>query len=605
MKKKNRLIGLLWIAITTGLVGPANADTPGPLAELDSTGVPVYSDDLILAQFKLIRETKYLYEADNKSTPPRRLPWMEPSGWCDARADLAYDLIAKDSRFSSNPPWFISTWMDGDFTLLTPYLKSSSLTEEWKNGEASWSGHIAVAVKNMRGEVIVLDPAINPCLPLKLNDWLDMLVGKSGGVSVYYQEPSVYKVSLFDPKGTSALDYDTHKRQIQNINLVDERAHLSSLSWSSGKVEQMLGDYPPWRGNTCISISRSFDLPVPVNVSSHTVALCPAGTLAIGGGFSINSNSIPMVGTGNLGDSIQGWWADTNYNYSGTTPLSAVSAMCLAGAPANAKVTTVFGSYQAVGPSSTVTSTAKCSSGLLVGGGFETAKSGSVARVFKNKKSTTQSNTWEVAAYNPGSQASSIQAYALCLNNTSYTVETAIGTLNTDGIAKATCEGMLHAMGGGFEFPQNKAYNVVHMNNIGTNQVIVKMTPAPQSGDLTAKAYAMCLRSDSDPPFMCTAKTAVDMGASSTKVTKVAGNGCLKITTLPSWAKSISLQSQGSGVKYPIPYTWTNCSTTGNQTFTGNWVTQKLSPTISECTTLIRLTGSSASTVYLKWWPNS
>jgi hypothetical protein len=641
----------LFVALVANSVGTANAQQKEKLwqgykllSELDRSGVPVWSDEEILAQFKFIRDEPYLYENGDKTTPKRRLPWLYPDGGCNHRADQACYLIISDANVKKtrnvkdHPPWKIhADFNGGDFSLPTPYVNPASNSGHTTFGRsqvgmASWSGHVAPVVKNTKGELIVLDPALNYCTPLKLEEWLALLAAGYGNNFNIFNDPTgeynrEFVVALSDHRaavgddvaigGTEEQASRNEKESLFEVqrDLFTERTTLENLFWlqnNQERVKQMLGDFPPWAGKSCIATYLGSITRVTPRTATHDVKICPFGTLAVGGGVLSGSDKLPVVGLAKLDDGTEGWWADSNFNMSGVDQEFILSTMCLSGAPAKATVKKVTSQAITVWPSKTDTARATCSSGILVGGGYwaqtqsTTPSSSSMLRVFRNTKSKDQNNTWEVAAYNPGKEGKFITAYAICLQNTKFTVEPAYGTLNSQGEAKASCLGTLHTMGGGFEFPQNKAYTVIGMNNVGIGQFTVTMTPAPASGDMDAKAIAMCLRSEADPASMCTFNTAVDMGASSNKTTTVKGNACLKITNaLPSSTKSISLQVQGNGSNYPIPYTWTNCSTTQKQTFTGNGVTNILRTISASCPTLIRLTGSASSRVSLKWWPNS
>lgn len=476
------------------------------LSQLDTSKVSVWTDAQILEQFKVIRDTRYLYETGNTTTA-RRLPWMDASLWCQDRADLACYLMLSDANVNkypyvkANPPWKVKAIEDGDFSAYTPFSGNSGY---------SWSNHIAPAVKNTRGEIIVLDPAMNQCQPLKLQEWLAILT--NGDISGFDNPNEGHpRVALADyrayadddpavnnPDATKKLEAQHLANSMAAIqgNLVNERTNLQTLFPT--KASQLLGSSPPWTGNTCVSIA----LRRPTYIGSPTVGrqenFCPSGALAVGGGYSTTSAQMAPVGTGKLNNGTEGWWADFNFNLSGVGQSLTSAAACLTGAPQNATVTKVTGATQSVSASGTVKVTAVCSSGLLVGGGYLTATSSSssapIVRVFRNARSASSSKTWEVSAYNPGNAAKTITAYAVCLNNTTYTVSQASGTLAANGTAKASCAAGLRTIGGGFEFSQSKAYTVTSMKNLGVGEYAVTMTPAPASGDTAAKAYVMCLK---------------------------------------------------------------------------------------------------------------
>jgi hypothetical protein len=281
------------------------------------------------------------------------------------------------------------------------------------------------------------------------------------------------------------------------------------------------------------------------------------------------------------------------------------SAVCLTGAPSNASVSTVTGPAVSIANNAYNSSTASCSSGVLVGGGYSTTVAGSPSSIMKihsDGRTNSTSNAWQVSAINRTGGSRSVTSYAYCLNNTSFSASQTSGMLSPEGISMASCPNPRFTMGGGFFFPRTSPYYVATMSNDGAVYA-VDMLPPPSSSDATSGAYAQCLALSTPPP-VCTEATATDLGTGQTPVS-VRGDGCVKITQYPgSWVGSVVLQSQGNGSSYPIPFTWTNCSTSGSGSITGDWSQSTLRPVKNTCTTLIDLNGSSSSRVTLAWWGN-
>jgi hypothetical protein len=100
---------------------------------------------------------------------------------------------------------------------------------------------------------------------------------------------------------------------------------------------------------------------------------------------------------------------------------------------------------------------------------------------------------------------------------------------------------------------------------------------------------------------------ALDLGAEHV-VSTVNNDACLAVTKYPdSWSPyvhSLIVQPQETGVGFPIPFTWKNCSTTGNGTLPGPWLQGTVSSVVSACKTLIKLGGNGSGNVALTWWGN-
>ena len=101
--------------------------------------------------------------------------------------------------------------------------------------------------------------------------------------------------------------------------------------------------------------------------------------------------------------------------------------------------------------------------------------------------------------------------------------------------------------------------------------------------------------------------TATDLGAEHT-ISTVSNNACLRVTQYPAWGQythSLIIQPQGTGVGWPIPFTYTNCSSNrGSGVLTGPWLQGTTQPVSAKCPTFIKLGGSGAGSVALTWWGN-
>lgn len=102
----------------------------------------------------------------------------------------------------------------------------------------------------------------------------------------------------------------------------------------------------------------------------------------------------------------------------------------------------------------------------------------------------------------------------------------------------------------------------------------------------------------------CNVAQAFDLGSANTN-SNVPRNACLKVTQYPgSWATTIQLQNGANNLTAPLPFSWSNCVGGGSGFFDQNWQERSLRPLSTSCPTLIRLEGSAAQNVALRWWGN-
>lgn len=124
-------------------------------------------------------------------------------------------------------------------------------------------------------------------------------------------------------------------------------------------------------------------------------------------------------------------------------------------------------------------------------------------------------------------------------------------------------------------------------------------------GDGTACSDGICAEPQAGT---CSPATAIDLGTPGTS-SAVAGNACLRVQSgYPSWwgSRNLQLQSQSGGHGYPVPYSWSNsCSGgSGSGVLTGDWVSAVLPSVSAACPTLIRLQGSTSSSVTVTYYGN-
>jgi hypothetical protein len=149
---------------------------------------------------------------------------------------------------------------------------------------------------------------------------------------------------------------------------------------------------------------------------SSAIAVCPPGTIAVGGGFT--TTFMPAgggaIGVDNSFRSSNESWQVTGENIAGSGAVTA-HAYCRRG---RLPVVDVAGTAPIAGATFAVGSaTASCPSGTqLIGGGFQTTRGpngGDIAFPFANSRTGPQ--TWTVSSSNNTTSPQTLTAHAYCL----------------------------------------------------------------------------------------------------------------------------------------------------------------------------------------------
>ncbi|MGK3966368.1 protein-glutamine glutaminase family protein [Sorangium sp. So ce118] len=200
----------------------------GPLENLPVDCVPSWTEAQLSAGFAAIRDTRHP-ELTVPAQPgfPRRIPWLDPENGCEERAPAATYFL---HQWSYPTPWFAR--VTGDLTLQT---------ENEPDGEVSWSHHVAPVVR-VGGQLMILDPAIEPDGPLPIAQWLSRFV--AGDVDMAVCRDHAKDNGCFDavpavPSLPSmASDYEGIR-----LRLVSEWRVQELLGRDPYRS---LGDCPPW-----------------------------------------------------------------------------------------------------------------------------------------------------------------------------------------------------------------------------------------------------------------------------------------------------------------------------------------------------------------------
>ncbi len=472
---------------TLAAAGSIVLDSRTTVAGLSFANVPTWSEADILAQFAATRDRRYM---TTSSAPnfQRRISWLFPEDGCYARAE---QVNAQIPTGKAKPHKLFA---------IADYMNGTGLGFETDNsfeGYQEWGWHVVPVVKNPAGEPIVFDATLNPCRPLPWKEWLALMVGD---ISEFDTTPG-WGVALGDANAYNLFSLVT-----------GEQSHAAeSLSWFKDGIinplvvewdnqwglgrdpNVVLGANPPWSGYACVNTTETLRVSATVapGATRTLTANCPIGTLATGGGISAPRG---FLVTRNAKSSTSNGWTITARNNTGVNAVLDVRAVCLAGAPTTASITTVTGSTTNVWAGSNGTSSASCASGTLVGGGYLTTGTTSIMRVYSNKRSTSTSSTWQVSAQNTTTSSRGITAYAHCLANTRFTFNQVTGSgIYDGGFSMPMCSGARKAMGGGYAFPRTANYHVDFTGLFGPQNYPVSMDGTPSSADPNAVGHAECL----------------------------------------------------------------------------------------------------------------
>lgn len=474
---------------TTAAAAPMVVDSRRTVAGLSFANVPTWSEADILAQFAATRDRRYMTKSPS-STFQRRIAWLFPEDGCYARAEQVNAQIAQTGRVKPHKLFAIGDW-----------ARSEGLRFETNNsfeGYVEWGWHVVPVVKNPAGEPIVFDAAMSPCRPLPWKEWLELMVSDisrfdnlAAGWGVALGDANAYNIFSLVTGEPSHADESRRWFEEGQINpLVVEWDN----QWGLGRDPNVvLGASPPWSGYACVNTSETLRVSATVlpGATRTLTANCPIGTLATGGGISAPRGF--LVTRNSRSTSSNGWTITARNNTSADAELD-LRAVCLAGAPSTASISTVTGSTTNVAAGFNGTSSASCASGTLVGGGYMTTGTTSIMRVYGNKRSTSTSSTWQVSAQNTTASSRGITAYAYCLANTRFTFSQVTGGgIYDNGFSMPMCSGSSKAMGGGYAFPRTSNYHVDFTGLFGPQIYLVSMDGTPSSADPNAVGYAECL----------------------------------------------------------------------------------------------------------------
>lgn len=179
----------------------------------------------MLERFRKLRDIRFLVDS-SKPDFLRRSTWLYPDDGCFARAALAVRNLFK--------------WTNPAPSKVFVFGNLNVQTSNSPYGSVTWWYHVAPLVQ-VDGEKYVLDPAIEPRQPLKLNDWLARMSQSPGQLEV-----AVCGSGSYTPYDPCARDTDGKEEMAETDQQYFLGAEWERLESLNRKPEEELGDNPPW-----------------------------------------------------------------------------------------------------------------------------------------------------------------------------------------------------------------------------------------------------------------------------------------------------------------------------------------------------------------------
>jgi len=178
------------------------------------------------------------------------------------------------------------------------------------------------------------------------------------------------------------------------------------------------------------------------------------------------------------------------------------------------------------------------------------------------------------------------------------------------GPDQTVCSGMpAHLSGSGSTDVNNNIFRYAWSENGVTiaSGAEVDVTLGPGTHTLGLAVTDTYGGKGTDTVVVTVSDAATDLGVEHA-ISTVSNNACLRVTQYPAWGvytHSLVIQPQATGVGWPIPFTYANCSSnSGSGSLTGPWQQAVTKPVSASCPTVIKLGGNGAGSVALTWWGN-
>jgi hypothetical protein len=213
-----------WGPLTTRMATNSAYGLANAWSTIDTTTAAKESKIDVL--FNYIRDQRELTE----STDPgflRRVSWLYPIDGCWIRAAIVGHWAERE-KFSTPSRLFIF----GNLNVSTTNAPS---------GSVSWWYHVAPALRDSSGTLLVLDPAINPDKPMEAEDWIKTMVPAVSDATLSLC--SRYTYEPYDNCDSTSSSTDSNAEIDIESYLRRERQNLISMHRDA---DEELGDNPPW-----------------------------------------------------------------------------------------------------------------------------------------------------------------------------------------------------------------------------------------------------------------------------------------------------------------------------------------------------------------------
>ncbi|WP_437828841.1 protein-glutamine glutaminase family protein [Sorangium sp. So ce1153] len=255
----------------------------GSLENLPVDCVPSWTEAQLSDGFAAIRDTRLQALAlPDQPDFPRRIPWLEPENGCEERAPAAV-YILHESGYPT--PWYarVQSRANGGLTLVT---------ENEPDGSVSWSHHVAPVVR-VSGQLMVLDPAIDPGGPLPIATWLSHFV--AGQVDMAVCRDRADEDGCIDAAPAApALPSMVPSQGIRG-KLITEWRVQELLGRDPYRV---LGDCPPWGGCPAEPAADPSSPPTISRFASDRDVVVWYPLYVIGDNFVEGLTTVRIVGNG-------------------------------------------------------------------------------------------------------------------------------------------------------------------------------------------------------------------------------------------------------------------------------------------------------------------
>lgn len=183
------------------------------------------NEKVMAERFQYFRDLRFMQTA-SKPNFPRRSSWMYPDDGCFARAALAVRNLVQHSTTAPK-----KVFAFGDLRVKT---------QNSPDGEVTWWYHVAPLVE-VAGQKYVLDPALQPERPLKLEEWLALMSDNPSSIEVSVCESGSYTPGDDCTRSTDGIESGAESDQVYYLD-----AEWRRLVELNRNPDQELGEHPPW-----------------------------------------------------------------------------------------------------------------------------------------------------------------------------------------------------------------------------------------------------------------------------------------------------------------------------------------------------------------------